>query len=116
MTKMNRKQLRQMILEQMTVSQIDPDIQRMASEIQEGTIIDMSEMEGAGGGRYPVYKVEAGQARLVIADLGGAADLGIADLISQFSSNVEQGLVREIMSSVRVFIYPDRTALEAMGY
>jgi hypothetical protein len=114
MAKMRRRQLRQMILEQMAVPQIDPDIQRMANEIQAGTIIDLSEMEGAGGGRYPVYKVVGGQAMLSIEDLGGAADLGIADMISQFADMGREADM--IMSSVRVFMYPDATALKAMGY
>ena len=110
MAKISRKEIRNMILEQMSMPQIDPDIQRMASEIQVGTIMDFSNMEGTGGGKYPVYKVENGQARLVIEDLGD-----VAYLISQFAEETAD-YGRSIMSSAGVYMYPDETALSAMGY
>ena len=40
----------------------------------EGLIIDCSEMEGSGGGRYPAYMVTGGSIKYVSDDAGGIAD------------------------------------------
>ena len=48
----------------------------------EGLIIDCSEMEGSGGGRYPAYMVMGGKIKYVSDDAGGIAD-AFSDMISE---------------------------------
>ena len=82
--KLNRKQLRKMILREMAGSfPIEPSTYRpektpghrrslnaLARAINDGYIIDLSEMEGSGGGSYPLYAVMNGGLSQLNDDIG----------------------------------------------
>ena len=82
--KLNRKQLRKMILREMGAAfPVEPSTYRsdwaapglraLAREIKDGYLIDLSEMEGSGGGEYPLYAVMNGGLSLLNGHIG--ADL-----------------------------------------
>lgn len=81
--KLNRKQLRKLILREMAGKFLvepstyrpeeSPGLNALASEIKDGYIIDLSEMEGSGGGQYPLYAVMNGGLSLLNGHIG--ADL-----------------------------------------
>ena len=82
--KLNRRQLRNMILREMADSfPVEPSTYRsdwaapglraLAGEIKDGYVINLSEMEGSGGGEYPLYAVMNGGLSLLNRHIG--ADL-----------------------------------------
>ena len=91
--KLNRKQLRKLILREMAGSfPIEPSTYRpektpghrrslnaLAMEINDGYIIDLSEMEGSGGGSYPLYAVMNGGLSQLNGDIGADLANGILD-------------------------------------
>ena len=78
--KLNRKQLRKMILREMAGSfpeepstyrpEESPGLNALARKINDGYIIDLSEMEGSGGGSYPLYAVMNGGLSQLNDDIG----------------------------------------------
>ena len=61
----NRKKLRKLILREMAGNMMVPQhIAQKAQQIGNGYIIDVSAMEGSGGGYYPGYAVQNGMAYL----------------------------------------------------
>ena len=73
--KLNRKQLRKMILREMAemmpdVKPIPPEIAKKAQKVGQGYLIDVSNMEASGGGDYPGYTVRKGIATLDTDNVG----------------------------------------------
>ena len=87
--KLNRKQLRRLILREMAGKfpvepstyrpEESPDLNTLAREINDGYIIDLSEMEGSGGGSYPLYAVMNGGLSQLNGDIGADLANGILD-------------------------------------
>lgn len=77
--RLNRRHIRKLILKEMSdmmseVNPVPPHIAQKAQEVGSGYIIDVSSMEGSGGGFYPGYVVETGLARLDKEDVGRLAE------------------------------------------
>jgi len=77
--RLNRRHIRKLILKEMSdmmseVNPVPPHIAQKAQEVGSGYIIDLSSMEGSGGGFYPGYVVEGGLARLDKEDVGRLAE------------------------------------------
>ena len=91
--KLNRKQLRNLILKEMAGSfPVEPSTYRpeptpghrrslnaLARKINDGYIIDLSEMEGSGGGSYPLYAVMNGGLSQLNHNIGADLAIGILD-------------------------------------
>ena len=91
--KLNRKQLRKMILREMAGSfPVEPSTYRpektpghrrsltaLARAINDGYIIDLSEMEASGGGSYPLYAVMNGGLSQLNDDIGTYLAIEILD-------------------------------------
>ena len=78
--KINRRQLRKMILREFrdthgSFTGYNPreNLKDFAAAIESGYIIDLSAMEGSGGGYYPLYEVSNGRLRMINEHIG--ADL-----------------------------------------
>ena len=91
--KLNRNQIWKLILREMARSfPVEPSTYRpeptpghrrslnaLAREINDGYIIDLSEMEGSGGGSYPLYAVMNGGLSQLNGDIGADLANGILD-------------------------------------
>jgi len=70
MRRLSRRQLRGLILREMAEKQVPPEIARKAQKVGQGYIVDVTQMEGSGGGYYPGYKVKNGMATLDTDNVG----------------------------------------------
>ena len=100
--KISRKQLRQIIREQVEQqSVINPDIMKAASRggLRDGWIlIDASSSEGSGGGYYPAYQMINGNLTKALNDIG-------QDMLDKLAW--PSGDPEDIPVGVTVFYYSD---------
>jgi len=104
--KLNRKHIRKLILREMSemmpeVNPVPSHIAQKAQEVESGYIIDVSSMEGSGGGFYPGYIVDGGMARLDKEDVGRLAEY-LVEL------NPPMGNIGET-----IFLYPNESEYAA---
>ena len=81
--KITRKQLRRIIQEEVAMTErkkvpagyekVAQSIEEKAKQIGSGFIIDVNDMEGSGGGYYPLYRVVGGSATLDVKHIGDLA-------------------------------------------
>ena len=100
--KLNRRHIRKLILREMSemmpeANPVPPYIAQKAQEVGTGYIIDVSDMEGSGGGFYPGYIVDGGMARLDKEDVGTLAELLVS--LSPPGGNIGE----------TIFLYPSES-------
>ena len=101
--KITRKQLRRIIKEELNTiveasSNIATSIEEKAAQIGRGYIVDLSNMEGSGGGDYPLYRVAGGKASLQVSNIG---DLGYA--LSEENAGGSEPLV---LGGMTIYLFP----------
>ena len=81
--KISKRQLRRIIREEVAMTErkqvpagyedVAQSIQEKSQQIGSGFIIDVNDMEGSGGGYYPLYRVDGGKATLDVKHIGNLA-------------------------------------------
>ena len=79
--------------------EVPPGIQQKAQLIGQGVIIDITNMEGSGGGDYPAYVVFNGIATLLMNDFGNGGAHDIFELTEEWE---ETGMI-ESMPFLRLY-------------